>query len=54
MKKKYLQDIFSQIRLLKEYELAQKTVRDEVVQPPPPDEQDIAPPKMEACHNSYR
>ncbi len=35
MKKKYLQDIFSQIRLLKEYELAQKTVRDEVVQPPP-------------------
>ena len=33
MKKKYLQDIFSQIRLLKEYELAQKTV-----QPPPPDE----------------
>ena len=38
MKKKYLQDIFSQIRLLKEYELAQKTVRDEVVQLPPPDE----------------
>jgi len=38
MNKKYLQDIFSQIRLLKEYELAQKTVRDEAVQPPPPDE----------------
>lgn len=38
MEKRELQNVLSQIRLLREYEMAQRTVSDEVVQPPPPDE----------------
>lgn len=38
MDKERLEDIFYQIRLLQEYEMAQRFVGDEAIQPPPSDE----------------
>ncbi|MCC8025444.1 MAG: hypothetical protein LIP16_09120 [Clostridium sp.] len=38
MDRKYLESILIQIRLLLEYEMAQRTVDDQIIQPPPPDE----------------